>query len=388
MEEKKYIDQYIETNREILIKVGLDLYNHPELAFEEYYASQTLSDLLKTYGFEVEYPYASLDTAFCATFQSGQGGPVIGVLAEYDALSNGHSCGHHIIASSAVGAGIAIKAVLEKYELNATVKVIGTPAEETGGGKIIILNNGGFENLDAVLLLHPTTGVSKVVGRCKSSYSIEVTYTGLTSSAISRPEKGINATEAAVAAYQYLGSALRYLPNDVSIMPFITTANEDNGLLPDTSKLLVTFTAFEDESMNLALEKVKEVLKGAALITGNQIKMEELPGYKGRIVNHTIGDLLRQNMEVFGEDIMDGLVDDNGFEDFGNVNRVIPGAMVYPTIHPPKKVSNHTQEFLELAHPDKSYDTILLGSKVMASTALDLVKNPKLLETAKMELEN
>src|SRR5699024_10286651 len=103
---------------------------------------------------------------------------IIGILAEYDALANGHACGHNIIAASGAAAGIAVKEILQKYNFNGTIKVIGTPAEEEGGGKIIILNNGGFENLDAALLLHPTTGVSKVAGKCKSSHNIDVTFTG------------------------------------------------------------------------------------------------------------------------------------------------------------------------------------------------------------------
>lgn len=388
MDEKKFIEAFIEAQQDVLVDLSTQLYENPELAFEEYFASEKLTEVLKDFGFVVEKPYGGLETSFCATYNNGSGGPVIGILAEYDALSNGHSCGHNIIASSGIGAGIALKATMEKYDIHGTVKVIGTPAEETGGGKIIILDNGGFDGLDAALLLHPTTGMSKVAGRCKSSYSIEVTYTGQVSSAISRPENGINATEASVLAYQSLANALRYLPNDVSIMPFITTANQNDGLLPVTSTLLVTITAFEDDSLAKAIDKVRAVLTGASVVTGTQYEITDLPGYKGRVINETIGNLLRENMEFYGEEIMPGFVDDSGFEDFGDVNRVIPGAMVYPTINPAKKVSNHTEEFLLLADPKHSYDTMLLGSKVMASTGLDLLLQPHLLDEAKKELES
>lgn len=386
MDEKKFIEAFIEAQQEILIDLSTYLYENPEMAYKEYLASQKLADVLGSYGFLVEKPYGGLETSFCATFTNGVG-PTIGVLAEYDALSNGHSCGHNIIASSGVGAGLALKEVMKQFDIKGTVKVIGTPAEETGGGKIDLLDNHAFDDLDAALLLHPTTGMSKVAGRCKSSYSLEVTYTGQVSSAISRPENGINATEASVLAYQSLANALRYLPNDVSIMPFITTANQNDGLLPVTSTLLVTITAFEDESLEKAIDKVREVLIGSSVVTGTQYQISDLPGYKGRVINTTIGNLLRDNMEFYGEEIMPGFVDDSGFEDFGNVNRVIPGAMVYPTINPEKKVSNHTEEFLKLADPKRSYDTILLGSKVMASTGLDLLRQPHLLDEAKKELE-
>src|SRR5690625_71066 len=192
---KKKIDNYIEKNSNEIITLSEKIYNNPELAFEEYYASQELVNFLQKYNFNTTKPFSGLDTAFEAVYSHGTGGPVVGILAEYDALTNGHACGHNIIAASGAAAGIAVKEILQKYDINGTIKVIGTPAEEEGGGKIIILDNGGFEDLDAALLLHPTTGVSKVAGKCKSSYNIDVTFIGLESSAISRPEKGINANE-------------------------------------------------------------------------------------------------------------------------------------------------------------------------------------------------
>lgn len=387
MEKKKIIEFYLNEKKEELFKISSDIYHHPEMAFEEYYASEYLSNYLQKQGFEIKKPHGTLETSFEATFKNGENGPTIAILAEYDALSNGHACGHNVIAASGIGAGIGAKHAMEELNIFGTLKIIGTPAEETGGGKIIILENGGFDGVDAALLLHPTTGKSKVAGRCKSSHSIEVTYTGQLSSAISRPERGVNATEATVLAYQYLANALRYLPNDVSIMPFIMTANENDGLLPVTSTLLVTITAFEDSSMEKAIQRVKEILEGAALTTGNQFEIKDIRGYQGRVINETIGNLLRENMILFDEPIMDGMVDDSGFEDFGNVNRVIPGAMVYPTLLPSKKVSNHTDEFLELSNSPKSKEAILLGSKVMASTAIDLFLNPELLQASKKELE-
>ena len=383
---KEQIERYIDLNANPIIELSKDIYNNPELAFEEHYASERLSSFLKTYGFEITKPYGSLETAFKANFKIGEKGPHIVVMAEYDALENGHACGHHVIAASGVGAGIAIKKILEENEIPGTISVIGTPAEESGGGKIILLENGAFDGVDAVLLLHPTTGISKIAGRCKSSHTIVGKYKGVLSSAISRPERGINATEGSVAAFQQLGSILRYLPNDVSIMPFITSQNKNNGLLPVESIIEVTITAFEDSSLEQAINATKQVLEGAAIATRTSVGIEEIRGYLGRVLNKTIGGLLHKNMEAFGEEMMEGFVDDNGFEDFGNVNRIIPGAMVYPSFLKEKKVSNHTQEFLELGDTKRAEYVTLLGSKVMAKTALDLFMNQDLLEIAKQEL--
>lgn len=384
---KNKIANYIEKNSNEIIALSKRIYNNPELAFEEYYASQELVKFLHNYGFDTINPFAGLDTAFEATYSHGTGGPIIGILAEYDALANGHACGHNIIAASGAAAGIAVKEILQKYNFNGTIKVIGTPAEEEGGGKIIILNNGGFENLDAALLLHPTTGVSKVAGKCKSSHNIDVTFTGVESSAISRPERGINANEAAVFLHQALGSAMRYLPSDVLIMPFITEIDYKNGLLPTISKVKITVTADEDDSIKKAIKRINNIIEGVSLVTGAKSEVKDLGGYAGRIINETIGNLLRDNMINYGEEIQDGFIDDNGFEDFGNVNRVIPGMMVYPTLMKEEKVSNHTERFLELSDPKVSSDTIKLGSKVMAATAIDLFLNTELITEAKKELE-
>lgn len=383
---KEFIHEYVENEGEGLIKLSKDIYNNPELAFEEHYASERLSSFLRQYNFKVTYPYGGLDTSFEAIYESNDKGPHIVIMAEYDALEIGHACGHHIIASSGVGAGIAIKETMEKYNIPGKIRVVGTPAEESGGGKIILLENGAFEDTDATMLLHPTTGVSKIAGRCKSSHTIKASYKGVLSSAISRPEKGVNATEGSVTAYQQLATILKYLPDDVSIMPFITSSNVNNGLLPVESNLEIMITALEDDSLKNAIEKTKTVLEGSAIITGTQVTIIEERGYLGRVKNETIGAILHKNMIEYGEEMMDGMVDDNGFEDFGNVNRVIPGAMVYPTLFKESKVSNHTQEFLELGNTKRAEEVVLLGSKVMAKSAIDLFLNPDLIEKAKQEL--
>ncbi len=384
---KKEIENYLETVRESLVALSTDIYNHPELAFEEHYSSQALVDFLADYGFETTKPFAGLDTAFEAVYTNGEEGPVIGVLAEYDALANGHSCGHNIIAASGAGAGIAIKQMLEEKKIKGTVKVIGTPAEEEGGGKVIMVENGGFDDLDIALLLHPTTGVSKIAGRCKSAQTFKVSYKGVLSSALSRPERGVNASEAGVLLHQVLGSALRYLPTDVRMMPFFTEVDYQNGLLPETTEVKISITADEEASLDRATERVKEMVEGVALITETTYEMEDLGRYAGRIINETVGNVLRENMMHYGEEIQDGFVDDNGIEDFGNVNRIVPGMMVYPSLMTEEKVSNHTDQFLALSDPKTSADVILLGSKVMAATALDFFLDTDLITKAQEELD-
>lgn len=388
MKHKESVKKFVDEKKDELINISNDIYTNPELAFEEVYASQRLSGYLKENGFKIEIPYKGLETSFNATYSHLNGDKEIVIMAEYDALPNGHSCGHNVIAASGIGAGIAAKQALIDLDIPGIIRVVGTPAEEKGGGKIILLDNGAFETSDAVLLLHPTTGVSKIAGRCKSSHVIKASYEGILSSAISRPERGVNATESTVVAYQQLGSALRYLPNDVSIMPFITSHNVNDGLLPIVSEIEVFITAFEDASLSKAKEAVERVLLGAADIVGTKIELKNEPGYLGRVVNETIGTLLHNNMTYYGEPMQEGFIDDSGFEDFGNVNRIIPGAMVYPTLLPTKKVSNHTEEFLQLANSKKSQEVVLLGSKVMAATAIDLLLDHTLIEKAKGEIVN
>lgn len=395
---KQQIWDHVEDHKEELYALSNYIYSNPEIAYNEHKAAAALAEILRKYGFDVEEKAGGLDTAFiAAACPTGRREPVIDILAEYDALGVGdsfgegvsvaHACGHNLIATTAAGAGIALREIMEREGIPGTLRVVGTPAEESGGGKIDMQRAGIFDHTDAMLLLHPTSGVSKIAGRCKSSYKLRVKYTGVAAHAGSHPEDGVNALDAANICYTAIGCLRNQLPNEVQVLPLFTNCGTENFLIPDLTELLISIRAFSMTFLESALKKVRDCVNAGALATGCQVEITDEPGYQGRVCNHTLAGVLRENFEALGEPLMEGMVDDNGGEDFGNLNRVIPGVMPYPTLLPEKKISNHTPQFLELANSDKSREVILLGSRVMAYTALDMFQDTTIIGRAKAELK-
>lgn len=385
---KNDIGKIVGENKEELFSISQYIYDNPEMNFKEYKACKILTEYLERQGFNVKRNPAGLDTAFVAeSCPTGVKYPVIAILAEYDALTIGHACGHNLIATTAVGAGMALKKVMDENSIKGTLRVVGTPAEEGGGGKIIMQKHGVFDDVDSMIMLHPTSGVTKIAGDCKSSYKMYVDYHGKAAHASSHPDLGINAVDAAHICYTALSCLRQQVTNDISIMPLILDGGTENGFIPDHSKLVINVRAFNLKNMMAAVAKVKNCAKAGAVATGCTVDIKEIPGYYGRVKSWVLGNICRKNFEILGEPLMDGMVDDNGGEDFGNLNRVIPGVMVYPTLLPEEKISNHTERFMALANSPKSRDVIILGSEVMAYSALDLFNDTSIIDDAKKELK-
>lgn len=384
---KNQLINYVDELEPELIELSEYIYHNPELNFEEFKAATALTKILKKHGLEVTRPYGGLETAFMAEYKQGNG-PKVAILCEYDALSIGHACGHNLIASGGIGAGLAVVETLRKNpQLQGHVQIIGTPAEEGGGGKIILQENGVFADQDALFLMHPTSGITKVAGRCKSSYSYLVTYRGQKAHASSHPDKGHNSQDACVICYTAVG-CLRYMVKpDVAIYTLITEGNNNDGYIPEESKMQIRIKTFSQKSLEDAKAKVENCIKAGAIGAGCEYDIEIEEGYLGRVVNKTLGQLLRDNLTLINEPIMDGFVDDLGGEDFGNLSRVIPGMMVYPTLLPEEKISGHTERFRQLANSPRSHEVIKIGAKSMALSTIDIFFEPEIIDEAKKELE-
>ncbi len=396
---KEEISQLIDGKLEMLWDLSNYLYENPEIGFNEYKSSAKLLEVLHESGFQIEQRAGGLDTAFVASYSTNtKKKPRIDVLAEYDALNLGeavdskhqiaHACGHNIIATTAVGAGIALKHILDHYNLPGEIRVVGTPAEEGGGGKIIMQKNGVFDDTDAMILLHPTSGKSKIAGRCKSSISYRVTYHGVGAHAGNHREKGINAQDAAVICYTSIGCLRYQIPDDVQIFVQLCNITESKGIIPDLAELSISVKGFNPNTVQFAAPKVKNCIQAGALATGCTVDIEEKQGYEGRIYNHTFEKYLRANFELLNEPLKDGMVDDNGGEDFGNLMRKVPGIMPYPSLIPEKRVSLHTLDYLDLVTKPRAKYVVGLGSKVMADTVLDLLLSPEIIEEARAEMKH
>ncbi len=270
---KKQLSSKIDEYSKRLIEISEFIHGNPELGFEEYKSSKILIEDLQKNDFIVEKNTAGLKTAFKAVARGKEGGPAIAFLAEYDALSGiGHACGHNIIGTASLGAGIAIKSIIK--QLNGSVYVFGTPAEEGGGGKIKMLEKGAFEGIDVSLMMHPFNKTYTFLPSLAVK-PIEFIFHGQAAHAAISPEEGINALDAVVQTYNAINALRLHLPDDVRIHGVIT----DGGLAPNiiSARAAVKY-AVRTKNQNYLdelLDKVKACAKGAALATGTTLEIDQ-----------------------------------------------------------------------------------------------------------------
>lgn len=383
---KQAVTAAVDAEFDHLWKLASYIHANPEIAFEEKKAASALSSYLHEAGFIVETGIAGLETAFKAVFKKGDG-PRIAVLAEYDALQGlGHACGHNLIATSALGCAVAVKHALEHSDLQGSIEVYGTPAEEDGGGKIIMLDHGVFDGLDAVFLMHPTSAMARIGGECASFTDFVIEYFGKSAHAESHPENGINALDAANLFYQAVGLTRQQLRDSIHICCILAESEKDIGRIPDYAKLEVEISTMRVKDIETTKQKIINIAEGMALASGCHVSYKEIPGYYGRMPNAVLGELCRQEMLALQEPMMEGMPSDAGGEDLGNVSRVIPACNLYMTLLPEKKISGHTEQFRELAISDAGKHCLDVSSKGMANSIVRLFQEPDLLKQAKEEL--
>ena len=286
----------VDAQREKLTEISVEIHDNPELCFKEFRASKLLTDYLKKNGFTTEYPAYGLDTAFRGTI--GGTGPKIAILGEYDAVADlGHACGHNIIGSAAVGAGVALTSVIN--ELGGTVTILGTPAEEGGNGKGIMIKRGAFKDIDVAMMIHPNTGQDKAYSDSVAFILLKIEYFGKTAHP-SQPEKGINAQDAmliAFTAFNALRIATPYPAIDGSI---IQGGVEQHTVIPDHTTANCHIRAVDDEDLRNRLEKVLNCFKAGALATGARLEYhyDWENRYQAQRSNRVMAELFDTNMKM------------------------------------------------------------------------------------------
>lgn len=376
MDIEQYKDVVIKKVDEIkdeLFEVSDYIHSHPEYCFKEYLSSQKMIDSLSSNGFQVEKGIAGLGTAFKATYCSGKPGFNIGLFAEYDAVEGlGHGCGHNIIAAVALGAGIAVKSVLD--EIGGTVSVFGTPAEEGGGGKIIMLEKGAFKGLDAAMILHPASDT--VVNDISYSMTdLEVNFYGKTAHAATFPEEGISALNSLIQLFNIINGLNPQLNGKGKIIGIITKGGEDPIYVPAHGQAVFTIRSFNMKFKKQLIERFLSICRSVADATGTRFEYHQIGlSYEDIRNNEKIEELLKENLINLGEDVRPrerelGI----GCTDMGNVTHEIPGLQSYINV---AKFRGHTREFMEAVGDERGRKAILQGAKAMAMTAVDLLSSP------------
>jgi amidohydrolase len=374
----------IEARRHQLTELSLKIHSNPELAFQEVKAAAWLTQYLKESGFSVEQGICGLPTAFRATY--GQGKPVIAILAEYDALPGlGHACGHNLIATCAVGAGVVSKSAIEHF--GGSVLVIGTPAEEMYGGKIVMVERGAFDSVDMAMMVHP--GVfDAATTQALACLSLDVEFFGRAAHAAARPEAGINALDAMLQSFTAINSLRQHIRDEARIHGVITDGGEAANIVPAHSAGTFLVRAKDDNYLDELKQRVLNCFIGAATATGARLEYKWGDTHYAPLRNNlNLARLFRRNMQSLGRKVkLSHPGKAFGSTDMGNVSQVVPS--IHPTVAiAPVEVTPHSPQFASAAISEAGIQGMLDAAKSLAMTVVDLVANPELIIGVKEEFE-
>lgn len=362
-----------------LLAVSHAIHQKPELAFEEYFACETLTNALSEHEMNPEVGIFTLPTAFEATLNADSDGPVVAILAEYDALPKiGHSCGHNLIATSALGAALALQKIAD--QLPGKIRLIGTPAEEKGGGKEIMARAGAFEGVDAAMMIHPA-GVNIATMPCICVSEVEVIYHGKSSHASAVPHKGINALDGLLLAYQAISNLRQHIRPTERIHGIITRGGDAPNIVPDDTAGEFYVRAANERDLAKLKPRVQACFEAGAKGSGAEVEVKwSNVDYLDLNTNWPLAEEFQQRAETLGREFLPikGLGSAGaGSTDMGNVSYRVP------SIHPmlacaPRNVVIHNPEFAKWAGSEMGDNAALDGAKSLAMTAAAFLTNPGL----------
>ncbi|WP_419882717.1 M20 family metallopeptidase [Peribacillus sp. B-H-3] len=386
--QRDLIVRSIEDGRDRYIEASHNIHENPEIGNQEYFASDTLTNILEEAGFEVTRNVAGHETGFIARKSSGKPGPSIAFLAEYDALPGlGHACGHNIIGTTSIAAGIALSKVVE--ETGGEAVVFGTPAEEggpNGSAKGSFVKHGLLEGIDAALMIHPS-GKTGLTSPSLAVDPLDFFFYGKAAHAAGSPEEGINALDAVIGLFNGINALRQQLPSDVRIHGIITHGGDAPNIIPDFASARFFIRASTWKRAEEVSAKVRNVAQGAALAAGATVKIERFQNEVHDIViNTSLDEVLREELENLGETV-DKRSGGIGSTDAGNVSHVVPTAHPYIKIGHDELIA-HTNEFREAAGSRQGEHALLTGAKALALTGYRLLTDKELLQKVKTEFRH
>jgi amidohydrolase len=369
----------------VLVELSQDIHAHPELCYAEHHAAQAVASLLSAHGHDVEVGAYGLATALRA--RAGQGRPRVAILAEYDALPGiGHACGHNVICATAVGAFLAAATVVA--DLDGSVELIGCPAEEGGGGKELIARAGGFDEIDAAVMVHPS-GFEAAEHLWIGVRTVNVTYHGLAAHASAMPFLGRNALDAVVQAYVGMAALRQHiLPTD-RIHGIITDGGQKPNIVPERAAALFYLRSAQPQTLTELSDRARAIFEAAATATGTRVEIgwDPTPTYLPVRSNHALAARWATNIAERGRHALpEGVVPAafTGSTDLGNVSVRIPA--IHPTLAiAPPQIAIHSPEFAEWARSDRADAGCVDGAIGLALTAVDYLTDAALREDTKAE---
>lgn len=360
------------------------IFDNPEFGLKEFKASNLLINYLEENGFIIEKGVGGLETAFRAIYEQGTDGPSIGILVEYDAIEGiGHACGHHMQGPIGVGVAVALKEVLktENYKL----VVYGTPAEETTGGKLAILKNGCFKDIDVALMTHGgpnTTTDIKSLAMCK----LTVTFNGIKSHAALKPESGRSAFDALLLTFNAIEFMREHVPDDVRMHYTVLNAGGPANVVPDKAVGNFYLRSYDNATLVDCKERFFNIIKGASLMTGTTYDIHIDKEMGGKIPILTLNDLIMKNALELNAPSMSPPREKTGSTDFGSVMAIVPGTCLRIAFVP-EGTASHSDEYLKAGKSPEAYKAIDMGGKILLSTIYEIITDKEVLKSIKDEFE-
>jgi len=376
---KKRIGERVDARAKALDRLALEIHARPELAFEERFASGSLADYLESEKVTVQHGAGGLETALIA--EAGSGGPLVAILGEYDALPGiGHGCGHNLMGTAAIGAFLALRDTLDG--VRGRVRVIGCPAEESGNGKVHLMNGGAFEGVDAALMYHPGDR-DEIDPLMLAMVNLDVELLGKAAHAAAEPQDGVNALDGLVLGWNAM-SALRLLVrSDSRIHGIITDGGKAANIIPDRAAARLMVRSPDNTYLADLRRRVLACFEGAALATGAELRPMWSEVCEVVNTNRPLAEAFAENARALGRTMLARRPSDtHGSTDMGNVTTKVPGIHPFLSITE-GPVPGHSIAFTEAARTPRALETMHLAAKALAMTALDVLSDAALLKRAK-----
>jgi amidohydrolase len=383
MIDKAKISRDIDEIDGALREVASFLHSNPETGGQEFEAVKILTEFLSTASFEIQKGVAGLPTAFVASSGDMEARPHLVFLAEYDALPEiGHACGHNLIAVAAMAAAVA----LSKQSPAGRVSVFGTPAEETDGGKIKMLDAGLFSGVDVAMMIHP--------GDCFMTHfpslalnAFRFTFKGKSAHAAGSPQEGLNALDAIVLMFNGIGLLRQQLPDLTRVHGIIAEGGIAPNIIPDRTVAEIYVRSQSAVMLKEVSERVKKCATGAAEMTGTRVVIEDFESPNDAMINNSILEqLFADNLGQLGIDVIKPPGKPTGSSDLGNVSQRVPAIQPFVAICE-AGVAAHTRDFATAAASPAGFAAAMLGAKALAMSGADLFNHPEKFEAAKLDLQ-
>jgi len=380
MSSKQEILDYIENKKYDYVEISHRIHERPELGNEEIFASRTLIDQLRANDFEIETDIAGHATGFIATYQSEKEGPTIGYLAEYDALPGlGHACGHNIIGTASVLAGIALKQVID--HVGGKVVVLGCPAEEggeNGSAKASYVKAGVIDDIDIALMIHPGNETYPTINTLAVDV-LDIKFYGKSAHASENADEALNALDAMISYFNGVAQLRQHIKKSHRVHGVILDGGKAANIIPDYTHARFYTRATTRKELDILTERVNQIARGAAIQTGCYYEFGPIQnGVNEFIKTPKLDELFEKYAIEVGEEVS---YDDFGFgsTDTGNVSHIVP------TIHPHVKIGSrnlvgNTHRFREAAASVHGDQALIRGAKIIALMGLELIENKKLFD--------